>query len=154
MTGIAVPLGEGIHRISLTLPPLGPKAVNCYVVEGGDGLTPIDCGVNTRYLESLGRIVELDPPRTLPGHGQSLDAGGERALEIIEHHEERLLAVAKAATGRTTDAWGVMDEVFGAGLDPVSSVLALLETLSHLEHLARTGRLVKRVEECSLYYGR
>ncbi|MDE0168171.1 MAG: MBL fold metallo-hydrolase [bacterium] len=322
MTGIAVPLGEGIHRISLALPPLGPKTVNCYAVEGGDGLTLIDCGVNTRreldvlleglrqvggdeaalrrlicthlhfdhmggaaallsdhpaefvmhtsvtglvdwyndrdghreylvqlvrehggpsretalmgavwqrrsfrgyavppsrpvgdgdrielgggrylevihapghdrthiclvdsrtghlfagdhilpritpfvpydpdrdalgdYLESLERIVELDPPRTLPGHGESLDGGGERALQIMEHHEERLRVVAKAATGQTTDAWGVMNEVFGAGLDPVSSVLALLETLSHLEHLARTGRLAKRFEEGLPHYG-
>lgn len=323
MTDIAVPLGEGIHRISLALPLMGPKTVNCYVVEGSDGLTLIDCGVNTRreldvlleglrevagdeaalrrlvcthlhfdhmggaaallsdhpaefvmhesvtglvdwyndrdgqreqlvrlvrehggpsletaimgaawqrrsfrgfvvqpsrpagdgdrielgegrylevihtpghdrthiclvdsrtgylfagdhilpeitplvlydpdgdalgdYLESLGRIVELDPPRTLPGHGESLDGGGERAREIMAHHEERLRAVARAATRRTTDAWGVMNEVFGAGLDPVSGVLALLETLSHLEHLARTGRLTKRVEGGLPYYGR
>lgn len=323
MTDLAVPLGGGIHRISLALPPLGPKTVNCYVVEGRDGLTLIDCGVNTRreldvlleglqqvgrgqpplrrlvcthlhfdhmggaaallsdhpaefvmhtsvtglvdwyndrdlhreylvglvrehggpsretslmgavwqrrsfrgyavtpsrpvadgdrielgggrhlkvihtpghdrthiclvdsrtgylfagdhvlpritpfvpydpdrdalgdYLESLGRIVELDPPRTLPGHGESLDGGGARALEIMEHHEERLRDVAEAATGRTTDAWGVMNEVFTAALDPVSSVLALLETLSHLEHLARTRRLVKRVEGGLPRYGR
>lgn len=321
MTDIAVSLGEGIHRISLALPPLGPKAVNCYLVEGSDGLTLIDCGVNTRrdldilleglrqvgrgeaalrrlvcthlhfdhmggaaallsdraaefvmhesvvglvdwyndrdgqreylvrlvrahggpsretalmgavwqrrsfrglavpptrpvadgdrielgagrhlevihtpghdrthiclidsstgylfagdhilpgitpfvpydpdrdalgdYLESLGRIVELGPPRTLPGHGGSLDGGGDRALQIIAHHEDRLRSVTRAAAGRTIDAWGVMEEVFGAGLDPVSSVLALLETLSHLEYLVRAGRMMKRVEEGFPYY--
>ena len=322
MPDVAVPLGAGIHRISLALPPLGPKAVNCYLVEGSDGLTLIDCGVNTRrdrdilleglrqvgrgdpalrrlvcthlhfdhmggaaallsdrpaefvmhesvvglvdwyndrdghreylvglvrehggpsretalmgavwqrrsfrglavppsrpvadgdrielepgrhlevihtpghdrthiclvdsrtgylfagdhilpgitpfvpydpdrdalgdYLESLGRVVELGPPRTLPGHGGSLAGGGERALEIIVHHEERLRTVAKVVAGRATDAWGVMTEVFGAGLDPVSSVLALLETLSHLEYLVRAGRIKKRVEEGLRYSG-
>lgn len=99
------------------------------------------------YLESLRKIVELDPPRILPGHGDPLDGGRDRAREITLHHEQRLDAVARAATGPTADAWGVMQQVFGTELDPISSILALLETLAHLEHLAGRGRLRKRASE-------
>ena len=105
------------------------------------------------YLRSLRRIEELDPGRTLPGHGEPLVKGGARAREIALHHDERLRAVARATAGRTADAWGVTTRVFGARLDPIGSILALLETLSHLEHLVCTGRMTKRVKEGLWYYG-
>ena len=48
MTSIAVPLGEGIHRITLALSMAGPESVNCYIIEGDHGLTVINCGVDDR----------------------------------------------------------------------------------------------------------
>lgn len=48
MSAEAVPLGEGIHRVTLQLPIPSPPAVNCYVIEGATGLTVIDCGVDQR----------------------------------------------------------------------------------------------------------
>lgn len=60
-----VDIGEGIHRIPLTL----PGTVNCYVIEGDRGLTLIDCGANTPA--GLNRLVrEL---RRLSGDGVALD---------------------------------------------------------------------------------
>lgn len=39
-------LGSGTYRITLPLPFPDPSAVNCYVFEGDDGLTLLDCGVD------------------------------------------------------------------------------------------------------------
>jgi len=38
-------LGEGIHQVTLPLPFASPRSVNCYFLEGDEGLTLIDCGV-------------------------------------------------------------------------------------------------------------
>ncbi len=38
-------LGEGIHQVTLPLPLASPSSVNCYLIEGDNGLTLIDCGV-------------------------------------------------------------------------------------------------------------
>ena len=43
----AAALGQGISLITLPLPFASPSSVNAYVVEGGDGLTLIDCGVDS-----------------------------------------------------------------------------------------------------------
>jgi glyoxylase-like metal-dependent hydrolase (beta-lactamase superfamily II) len=40
-------LGFGIWRLTLPLPFTAPKSVNTYVFEGTDGLTLLDCGVDT-----------------------------------------------------------------------------------------------------------
>jgi glyoxylase-like metal-dependent hydrolase (beta-lactamase superfamily II) len=47
-------LGDGIWRITAPLPFAAPKSVNCYVFEGHDGLTMLDCGVESE--EGLGAI--------------------------------------------------------------------------------------------------
>lgn len=39
-------LGQGISVVTLPLPFRAPPSVNAYVIEGGDGLTLIDCGVD------------------------------------------------------------------------------------------------------------
>jgi glyoxylase-like metal-dependent hydrolase (beta-lactamase superfamily II) len=40
-------LGFGIWRLTLPLPFTAPRAVNTYIFEGVDGLTMVDCGVDT-----------------------------------------------------------------------------------------------------------
>ena len=323
VTSISVPLGEGIHRITLALPLVSPTSVNCYVVEGDHGLTLIDCGVNVRtqldnlvaglraisggdvalerlicthlhfdhmggartllsdhpaefamhrsvgemvewyndptrqreelvglardhgapsselaiieavwtqrpyrgsaippsrpvddgdrieigsdrylevihtpghdrthlclrdsrtgslfsgdhilpritpfvpydadrdglaeYLAGLERIEDLDPGVTLPGHGEIVERGGARGRQIALHHERRLGAIAQVVRGRPGTAWYVMTEVFRPDLSPVERILALQETLSHVEHLVNIGRLRRSLEEGVWRYGR
>lgn len=40
-------LGFGIWRLTLPLPFTAPRSVNTYIFEGDDGLTMLDCGVDT-----------------------------------------------------------------------------------------------------------
>ena len=323
MTPVAVPLGEGVHRITLALPMAAPKAVNCYVVEGDHGLTVIDCGVDDRrqlnvlveglhkiagdtmalerlicthlhfdhmggasrllsdhpaelamhrstgelveayndpsiaqqvvlelarvhgapaaelslietawphpsymgvalppdrpvedgerievgsgrylevihtpghhsthiclrdsrtdrlfsgdhilpritplvpydaerdgladYLAGLERVERLDPRVTLPAHGETVDRGRARARQSALHHERRLGAMTQVVRRRPGTAWYVMTEVFRPDLTPRQRILALLETLSHLEHLVNAGRLRRLLENGTQLYVR
>lgn len=45
-TSRAQTLGQGISVVTLPLPFRAPPSVNAYVIEGSDGLTLIDCGVD------------------------------------------------------------------------------------------------------------
>lgn len=54
----AAPLGDGVYRITLPLPFPTPKAVNCYLFEGDQGLTLLDCGIDgEEELQLLNRAL-------------------------------------------------------------------------------------------------
>ncbi len=48
-------LGHGFHAVSAPLPFRSPSWVNCYLIEGSDGITLIDCGVD--WPEGLEALV-------------------------------------------------------------------------------------------------
>lgn len=58
-------LGQGISVVTLPLPFRSPPSVNAYLIEGGEGLTLIDCGVDWAegYAALTGglAILGLDP---------------------------------------------------------------------------------------------
>ena len=68
-------LGFGIWRLTLPLPFTAPKSVNTYLFEGVDGLTMLDCGVDTddgyrtilRGLEHIGATT-ADLHRLIGSH--------------------------------------------------------------------------------------
>ena len=86
----------------------------------------------------------------LPAHGHPFTNLGERSLEIIDHHEERLETIRTAAeqlvNGSVTDymrvlfserAWGDMAES---------------ETFAHLELLRELGELTRETEDGFMTY--
>ncbi len=93
------------------------------------------------YLESLKRLLGMDIEVTYPAHGSLIDHGGERAHQILLHHDRRLLDMAELVRQHDSSAWEVMLESFRPNLTPLEARLAFLETISHLEHLRLTGRL-------------
>ena len=93
------------------------------------------------YLGSLQRLIAMDLGVTYPAHGTLIDQGGERARQILLHHDRRLLDMAELVRSEDTTAWKVMLKSFRPNLDPLQSRLAFLETISHLEHLRLTGRI-------------
>ena len=93
------------------------------------------------YLGSLQRLIAMDLGVTYPAHGTLIDQGGERARQILLHHDRRLLDMAELVGSEDTTAWNVMLKSFRPNLDPLQSRLAFLETISHLEHLRLTGRI-------------
>jgi glyoxylase-like metal-dependent hydrolase (beta-lactamase superfamily II) len=93
------------------------------------------------YLASLGKLLGLDIGVTYPAHGTLIDRGDERARQILLHHDRRLLDMAELVRSRDSTAWDVMVRSFRPNLTPIEARLAFLETVSHLQHLAITGRL-------------
>lgn len=97
MTSEPVSLGQGIHRITLPLPLPSPRAINCYVLEGADGLTVIDCGVDDpeRLDELLDGIEDLlggtaPIERLICTHLHPDHMGGAHTL-LGEHTQELIM---------------------------------------------------------------
>ena len=97
------------------------------------------------YLDSLKKLLDLGIGVAYPAHGTRVDRGDERVRQILLHHDRRLLDMAEMVRAGESTAWQIMRKSFRPNLDPISARLAFLETISHLEHLAASGRV--RVEE-------
>lgn len=97
------------------------------------------------YLETLGRVIDLDPARALPGHGTVIDDPAGRAREIAVHHDQRLALTASSLAGGPRTAYEASLTVFPDELPPFLRRFAFLETLAHLEYLALRGA-VERLE--------
>jgi glyoxylase-like metal-dependent hydrolase (beta-lactamase superfamily II) len=104
------------------------------------------------YLDGLERLVGIDAGLTYPAHGAAIDRGAARAAQIRSHHRRRLDdAVELLATGPIT-AWTMMGRLFRPQLITFEKRLALRETLSHLEHLRRVGRVDSFTEDGLVWY--
>jgi glyoxylase-like metal-dependent hydrolase (beta-lactamase superfamily II) len=92
------------------------------------------------YLQTLERIIELDPRVAYAGHKELIEDPAGRAREIIEHHHERLLGTAAALDGRPLSAYEVSLALFERELSPTLRRFATAESLAHLERLVFDGR--------------
>lgn len=106
------------------------------------------------YLESLQRLLGMDIEVTYPAHGSLIDQGDDRARQILLHHDRRLLDMSDMVRERDSTAWEVMIESFRPNLTPLEARLAFLETVSHLEHLRLTGRLMVETRDGVLTFTR
>ncbi len=106
------------------------------------------------YLNSLQKLINMDIGLTYPAHGSIVEQGDERARQILLHHDRRLLDMAELVRSEDTNAWEVMVKSFRPNLDPLQARLALLETISHLEHLRLTGRVQLADRNGVTFYGR
>lgn len=105
------------------------------------------------YLVSLQKLIAIDISVTYPAHGTLMEHGGERARQILLHHDRRLLDMAELVRAGDTTAWEVMLKSFRPNLDPIQARLAFLETISHLEHLRLTGRVQGSERDGKVFYG-
>jgi glyoxylase-like metal-dependent hydrolase (beta-lactamase superfamily II) len=95
------------------------------------------------FLDALERTIALEPRVAFPGHGDVIDDPVGRALQLLEHHRERLDATAAALGREPSSGYDVSFPLFGADLKPSARRFAVAETLSHLERLVREGRAVR-----------
>ncbi len=103
------------------------------------------------YLASLGRIAALDVETTYPGHGPIIERGSVRAHQILLHHQRRLEAMLEVLTEPRTP-WEVMRSVFRPNLSSLEERLAFQETMAHLEHLRKDGRVEReRLHDVWIY---
>jgi glyoxylase-like metal-dependent hydrolase (beta-lactamase superfamily II) len=106
------------------------------------------------YMESLQRLLGMEIELTYPAHGSLIEHGGERARQILLHHDRRLLDMSELVKRRDATAWEVMLDSFRPNLTPLEARLAFLETVSHLEHLRQTGRIRVVTRQGVEVYGR
>lgn len=106
------------------------------------------------YMGSLQRLIDLGIGVTYPAHGTLIPRGGERAYQILLHHERRLVDMADLVRRRDTNAFEVMLASFRPNLDGMQTRLALLETIAHLEHLTLDGKILSAVREGIVTYTR
>lgn len=106
------------------------------------------------YLGSLERLISLEIGLTYPAHGWIVERGTARSEQIILHHDRRLEGMLDVVRRGPTTAWTVMVESYRPNLPPNHQRMALLETVSHLEHLRVGDRLRSFDEAGVLFYRR
>ena len=113
------------------------------------------------YLSSLRLVRALPDARLLPAHGPATPSTHTRVEELLAHHEERLSATAEAvANGASTGfevanviAWTRRRRRFDE-LDLFNQVLAVHETMAHLEVLVERGWLARSVLDAIAHFAR
>jgi glyoxylase-like metal-dependent hydrolase (beta-lactamase superfamily II) len=93
------------------------------------------------FLASLDRYAQL-PADTLilPSHGLPFRGLQARALALHEHHDARLAEVM-AACARPVTAAEIVPVLFRRALDTHQMAFAMGESIAHLNHLLRRGKL-------------
>lgn len=103
------------------------------------------------YLSSLEEISTLPVDMAYPGHREPFEKFGERAIELIAHHQERLGVMVEHVRTPMT-AYELCRAVFGFRLTTHQLRFALSETIAHLVYLESEGRVTKFEEEGILKY--
>jgi glyoxylase-like metal-dependent hydrolase (beta-lactamase superfamily II) len=92
-----------------------------------------------RYFATLQRVAELTPEAVYPGHGPVIRDAPRRAREIRQHHDERLEVTRGALRAGVATTYEVMRHIWPATLGLHEQRFALVEAISHLEHLCVLG---------------
>ena len=113
-----------------------------HVMDGATVVIAPPDGDMARYLESLRKVAELDPPleAIAPGHGRLLGAPRQVLAAVIAHRlaRERLVAATLDQVGTAT-----VDELVAAvyaDVDEPMHRVARLSLWAHLRKLAAEGR--------------
>lgn len=134
-------LFAGDHVLPHITPSLGVEPW------GGEGTSLVD------FITSLLKVRSLAVTRVLPAHGPDFEGLRERVDALLEHHATRLEACIAALRSGSTTAYEVAHQLLWTRrgrsyeeLDLPNRLLALTETVAHLELLAVQGTAVAREE--------
>jgi glyoxylase-like metal-dependent hydrolase (beta-lactamase superfamily II) len=93
------------------------------------------------YAAALARLEALDPSRVLPGHGEAPADGVGRIRELRAAADGETETVRALLSAEPLTCWQVVDARYpGREMPPSTRMLALRETLAHLDRLAAAGR--------------
>jgi glyoxylase-like metal-dependent hydrolase (beta-lactamase superfamily II) len=104
------------------------------------------------YLKSLDRIDELNSRIILPGHEQIIYNPHERIRAIKNHHQNRLYEISKIIENNPITPLQIALHHFGDNLDQMNKILAISETLVHLEYLEFQNKVQKTEKNGTLLY--
>ena len=127
----------GDHVLQKTTPHVGNFV---YPLEERDALA--------EFMDSLRRVQSMNVTRGLGAHGIAIDNVSGRALELVEHHEERLDHLYQAFGDDEITVWQVAERMKWykpwADISPMGKTMALSEAAAHLRHLV-TRNLVAQI---------
>lgn len=105
------------------------------------------------YLGSLHLVAGFADARLLPAHGPVAASTHARIAELLAHHETRLVHTLRALGDRTLDGYAVARQlawtrraVAFADLDEMNQMLAVNETVAHLDVLVARGLVAYTVD--------
>ena len=93
------------------------------------------------FLGALTGLRDLPVKRVLPAHGDPFDDLAGRVDELLAHHAMRLDATLAAVATAERDAYTIVRMLFPVLRSAHEERFALAETLAHLRHLERKGRV-------------
>ena len=128
-------LFAGDHVLPLITPSIGFETVPAHL--------PL-----ANYLRSLLRVRERADARLLPAHGPVTPSVHARVDELLAHHDTRLRCCGDAVAAGARTAYQVAEHIpwtrhqrpLGE-LAPFDQIMAVAETVAHLEVLCLQGRL-------------
>jgi glyoxylase-like metal-dependent hydrolase (beta-lactamase superfamily II) len=111
------------------------------------------------YLESLNVVRRLPDMRLLPAHGPVSPSTHARIDELADHHDSRLRAMAEVLSVGELTASEVADAIPWtsrqrklADLDPMNQMLAVCETVYHLDLLVAKSTAACRTGDDGVRY--
>ncbi|MBM4445503.1 MAG: MBL fold metallo-hydrolase [Chloroflexi bacterium] len=99
-----------------------------------------------QYLAALRKVQHLDVDLVLPAHERPFGHLSRRVDEILDHHSKRLEEVLQSLFGQMLSPWDIAHRVeWDVGrwdqMDATNRVLAVRETVAHLQLLEQRGQV-------------
>ncbi|MHA2392196.1 MAG: MBL fold metallo-hydrolase [Promethearchaeota archaeon] len=142
-------LFSGDHILSEITPHLGSL-----VIPGADEFNKKNNFENIleHYLNSLDRIDALNSKIILAGHEQTIYDPHERITAIKNHHQDRLYDISRIIENNPLPPLQIALQHFGEDLDQMNKILAISETLVHLDYLESQNKVQKTMKDGILLY--
>ena len=142
-------LFSGDHILSKITPHLGTL-----VIPGAEEFNKKHNFENIleHYLRSLDKIDELNSQIILPGHEQIIYDPHKRITAIKNHHQNRLYEISKIIENNPIPPLQIALHHFGDDLDLMNQILAISETLVHLDYLEFLNKVYKTEKDGMLLY--
>ena len=106
------------------------------------------------FLESLDRLLALEPALVLPSHGRPFEDAAGRVGRLKAHHARRLDQIEEALAGEELTGWELAIRIWGERKHVWDKRMALQEGLAHLQLLAVQGRVTKRADVSGVRWSR
>ena len=120
------------------------------VVNGGTVMIPASHGGSlAQYLDSLRRVLELQPRRILPGHGAPIDQPSALLRGYIAHRLARERQIVDVLAAGPTTIPAIVERVYPAVAEGVRGAAAE-SVLAHLHKLRDEGRVTCHDEAWSM----
>jgi glyoxylase-like metal-dependent hydrolase (beta-lactamase superfamily II) len=152
-------LGEGVIRVTMPL-PWALDHVHCYVVQGADGLTIVDCGLGSRstvewWEEALAELGRPPVCRIVVTHYHPDHLGAAAALQELTGAPEVLQGrhdahLSQLAWGEGADLDGFTRYLVHHGMPPEMAARSTEAEAATPVHPARPTRLLDEADEVEI----
>ncbi len=105
------------------------------------------------WMDSLDSLLTLpDDLFVLPAHNLPFRGVRTRLRDLIDHHEDRMLAVEEHCAQQPATARELLPVLFQRELDPRQSMMALGEAIAHVHLLEHRNRIERKMHEDGHFY--